>query len=210
MLEIGFGWGGLALRIAAKGAEVVGLTLSPAQLAHARARAEAAGRSIDFRLEDYRDVGGRFDRIVSIEMIEAVGRARWPLYFETLAKRLAPTGRAVLQAITIDESLAEFYRRDPDFIQTHIFPGGCLPTNSSIDEEARRAGLRIVHRETFGASYARTLAEWRRRFHARWQEAAKLGFDARFRRLWDYYLAYCEAGFAEGTIDVGLFVLEPA
>ena len=166
VLEIGCGWGSLALRLAATGADVVALTLSPAQAAHARARAEAAGRAIDVRLEDYRDVTGRFDRIVSIEMIEAVGRARWPLYFSTLAESLAPTGRAVLQAITIDESLADVYRRNPDFIQTHVFPGGCLPTKSAIDEEARRAGLSVVHRELFGASYARTLAEWRRRFHA--------------------------------------------
>ncbi|RBP09833.1 cyclopropane-fatty-acyl-phospholipid synthase [Roseiarcus fermentans] len=211
VLEIGCGWGGLALRLAAgAGARVTALTLSPAQLAHARACAQASGRDVDFRLQDYRDVTGRYDRIVSIEMIEAVGEARWPLYFRTLADALAPSGRAVLQAITIDERLEDDYRRNPDFIQKHIFPGGRLPTKSAIEAEARRAGLRIVHREFFGPSYARTLAEWRRRFHARWPDVETLGFDTRFRRLWDYYLAYCEAGFAEATIDVGLFALEPA
>ena len=211
VLEIGCGWGALAAKLAdVKAADVTALTLSPAQLAHARtgAASSASAQRVDFRLQDYRDVQGRFDRIVSIEMIEAVGEARWPLYFRTLANSLAPGGRIVLQAITIDEALADGYRRNPDFIQTHIFPGGCLPTKSALEAQIERAGLRLARRETFGASYARTLAEWRRRFHARWPEAERLGFDARFRRLWDYYLAYCEAGFAEGTIDVGLMAIE--
>ena len=210
VLEIGFGWGSLALRLAAAGARVAALTLSPSQLAFARARAEDEGQAVDFRLQDYRDVSGRFDRIVSIEMIEAVGEARLPLYFRTLARSLEAKGRAVLQAITIDESLEIHYRRDPDFIQAHIFPGGFLPTRSALRTLAENAGLKIVETQQFGASYARTLSEWRRRFHAHWPEVEKLGFDARFRRLWDYYLAYCEAGFAEGTIDVGLVALEPA
>ncbi len=211
VLEIGCGWGALATRIAeTKVCQVTALSLSPAQLAYAKARAAASPqpRGVDFRFEDYRDAEGLYDRIVSIEMIEAVGEARWPLYFRALAERLAPNGRAVIQAITIDERLVDDYRRNPDFIQTHIFPGGCLPTRSAIDNEVARAGLRLVRCETFGASYARTLAEWRRRFHLRWEEAAAMGFDGRFRRLWDYYLAYCEAGFAEGTIDVGLFAIE--
>ena len=211
VLEIGCGWGALARRIAeTKASQVTALTLSPAQLAYAKARAADGqnDRGVDFRLEDYRDAEGVYDRIVSIEMIEAVGEARWPLYFRSVAERLAPNGRAVIQAITIDERLADDYRRNPDFIQTHIFPGGCLPTRSAMENEVARAGLRLVRCETFGASYARTLAEWRRRFHLRWEEAAALGFDARFRRLWDYYLAYCEAGFTEGTIDVGLFAIE--
>jgi cyclopropane-fatty-acyl-phospholipid synthase len=213
VLEIGCGWGALATRLAeTKAAEVTALTLSPAQLDYARARAASSerGRGVDFRLQDYRDAQGRFDRIVSIEMIEAVGEARWPLYFGKLGDSLAPGGRIVLQAITIDEPLADGYRRNPDFIQTHVFPGGCLPTKSALKALIERAGLRLVRSQTFGASYARTLAEWRRRFHARWPEAELLGFDSRFRRLWDYYLAYCEAGFAEGAIDVGLMAIERA
>ena len=213
LLEIGCGWGALAMRIAqAKDARVTALTLSPAQLEFARERAAGSGLGgrIDFRLQDYRDVRGVFDRVVSVEMIEAVGESHWPTYFQTLAGSLRAGGRAVIQAITIDEAHFEQYRRNPDFIQKHVFPGGFLPTRSAIDAEAARAGLRVVGSERFGASYARTLAEWRRRFHARWPEAAALGFDDRFRRLWDYYLAYCEAGFAEGMIDVGLIAFERA
>ena len=211
VLEIGCGWGALATRLAGShDAEVTAITLSPAQLAFAKDRAAERGldRRIDFRLQDYRDVRGAYDRIVSIEMIEAVGESHWPAYFRTLAGSLKQGGRAVVQAITIGEAHFEPYRRNPDFIQKHIFPGGCLPTRSAIEAGAAKAGLRIVASERFGDSYAKTLAEWRRRFHARWLEAAALGFDERFRRLWDYYLAYCEAGFAEGMIDVGLFALE--
>ena len=211
VLEIGCGWGALALRLAeAKEARVAAITLSPAQLEFARARAAERGldRRVEFRLEDYRDVRGEYDRVVSVEMIEAVGEAHWGGYFRTLARSLQPRGRAVVQAITIGEAFFEQYRRNPDFIQKHVFPGGMLPTHAAIDAEAAQAGLKVVARERFGGSYARTLAEWRRRFHARWPEAAALGFDDRFRRLWDYYLAYCEAGFAEGTIDVALIAFE--
>ncbi len=211
VLEIGCGWGALAMHLAeTKNAGVTAITLSPAQLELAASRAAAAGldHRIDFRLQDYRDVRGEFDRIASIEMIEAVGESHWPAYFGTLAGSLRAGGRAVVQAITIGEADFGYYRRNPDFIQKHVFPGGFLPTRSAIEAQAARAGLKIVAAERFGRSYARTLAEWRRRFHARWPEAAALGFDERFRRLWDYYLAYCEAGFAEGTIDVSLIAME--
>jgi cyclopropane-fatty-acyl-phospholipid synthase len=211
VLEIGCGWGALAIRLAeTKGAKVTAITLSPAQLEFACACAQARGldRRIDFRLQDYRDVCGQFDRIASIEMIEAVGERRWPAYFRGLADSLRSTGRAVVQAITIDEAQFEDYRREPDFIQKHIFPGGFLPTQSAIRTQAARAGLKVVAWERFGHSYARTLAEWRRRFNERWPEAAALGFDERFRRLWDYYLAYCEAGFAEGRVNVNLIAME--
>jgi cyclopropane-fatty-acyl-phospholipid synthase len=193
-----------------KNARVTAITLSPAQLELAASRAAAAGldHRIGFRLQDYREVCGGFDRIASIEMIEAVGESHWPTYFKTLAGSLRAGGRAVVQAITIGEAHFDYYRRNPDFIQKHVFPGGFLPTCSAIEAQAARAGLKIVAAERFGRSYARTLAEWRRRFHARWPEAAALGFDERFRRLWDYYLAYCEAGFAEGTIDVSLIAME--
>ena len=206
VLEIGCGWGGLAAQLHGEAtSKVVALTLSPGQLKWAR----ALEKPVDFRLQDYRDIRERFDRIVSIEMLEAVGKAWLPRYFDTLASALNRGGRAVLQAITIDEALDADYQRNPDFIQKFIFPGGFLPTKSALAALIERAGLRVLQRESFGLSYARTLAEWRRRFHTNWADIAALGFDDRFRRLWDYYLCYCEAGFAEGTIDVSHYVIGP-
>ena len=164
---------------------------------------------VDLKLQDYRDIDGAFDRVVSIEMIEAVGEAYWPAYFGKIAQVLKPGGKALIQAITIEEARYDDYRARPDFIQRHIFPGGFLPTKTIIAEQASRAGLRLAHVECFGSSYARTLAEWRRRFDACWSEIAAKGFDERFRRLWTYYLSYCEAGFREQATDVGFYVLEP-
>jgi cyclopropane-fatty-acyl-phospholipid synthase len=213
VLEIGCGWGGLAVALARGGAgRIQGVTLSKEQLAHARdvARANALEDRIDLRLEDYRDIGGTFDRIVSIEMIEAVGHDYWPAYFATLRDRLADGGHAVLQAITIEDARFERYMATPDFIQRYIFPGGALPCPRAMREEAERAGLRIETVETFGDGYARTVAEWRRRFHENWSEIEALGFDAAFRRMWDYYLCYCEGGFRAGAIDVGLYKLTHA
>ena len=213
VLEIGCGWGALAIHLAqAAGARVTGVTLSPAQLAWGKEAVQTAAvdGQVDLRLQDYRDVDGQFDRIVSIEMFEAVGEAWWPVYFRTLAERLRRGGRAVLQVITIADAHYESYRRDTDFIQKHIFPGGFLPSTSAFSKAAEAAGLRITASETFGLCYADTLAEWRHRFHGAWSEIAALGFDERFRRLWDYYLAYCEAGFREGLIDVGLYSLSHA
>lgn len=213
VLEIGCGWGALAARLAQSGAgEVTGVTLSPAQLAFARD--EIARRGLDGRvrlgIEDYRDIAGSFDRVVSIEMLEAVGEAYWPQYFAKIAAVLAPGGRAVLQVITIAEQRYEAYRRTPDFIQKHVFPGGFLPSPAALAGAVAGARLRIVASETFGRSYAATLAEWRRRFDAHRDEIEALGFDQRFRRLWTYYLCYCEAGFLEGAVDVGLYVIEHA
>ncbi|MDH7639351.1 SAM-dependent methyltransferase [Sphingomonas oryzagri] len=212
VLEIGCGWGALANHLAPRCRSVTGLTLSAEQLAYGRAQTEAGGRAdrIDLRLQDYRDERGLYDRIVSIEMLEAVGEAYWPVYFERLRACLKPGGRIVLQAITIREDRFESYKRSPDFIQRYIFPGGMLPTTAILRREAGLVGLAITHQEMFGEGYADTLAEWRRRFDAAWPAVAALGFDQSFRRLWDYYLTYCEAGFRTGTIDVGLYVLEPA
>lgn len=210
ILEIGCGWGAFARRAAGtQGTRVTGITLSREQLAFARARARREGLQgfCDFRLQDYRDMGGAYDRIVSIEMIEAVGEENWPRYFATLRDRLKPGGLAVLQAITIGEEHFEAYRRRADFIQRYIFPGGMLPTSSAIASNAERAGLSLDPVHTFGASYARTLREWRKRFEAAWPEIVRLGYDERFRRRWRYYLDYCEAGFEEGMIDVGLYRL---
>jgi len=213
VLEIGCGWGGLAAAMAKAGAgAVTGLTLSREQLAHAQhvVASQGAQAQVDLRLEDYRDVGGVFDRIVSIEMIEAVGPEYWPIYFSTLRDRLAPGGHIVLQAITIDDSRFENYMSTPDFIQRYIFPGGALPCPRALQDEAQRAGLRLETMETFGDGYARTLVEWRRRFHENWDQIEALGFDSSFRRLWDYYLCYCEGGFRAGVIDVGLYRLSHA
>ncbi|AXS41504.1 cyclopropane-fatty-acyl-phospholipid synthase family protein [Breoghania sp. L-A4] len=210
ILEVGCGWGAFALEAAAThGARVTGLTLSHEQLAHARERARETNldAACDFRLQDYRDVTGTFDRVVSIEMIEAVGEAYWPQYFRVLSDRLAPGGTAVIQAITISEQRFEHYRGSTDFIQRYIFPGGMLPTPGIIEEQAARAGLTLDLSERFGLSYAATLREWARRFEAAWPEIAKLGFDEPFRRRWRYYLAYCEAGFLERAVDVGFYRL---
>jgi cyclopropane-fatty-acyl-phospholipid synthase len=214
VLEIGCGWGGLAQRLVEeKGSTVTGLTLSPAQLEYARERLAGhadAGRA-DLRLQDYRDVDGRYDRVVSIEMLEAVGEAYWHVYFRRLGECLKPGGAAVLQVISIAEKKFEAYLQTPDFIQLYIFPGGMLPTVTIMREQIARAGLVLEGFETFGLSYAQTLAEWRRRFHAAWPRLRQGGLDEMFGRKWDYYLAYCEAGFRAGAIDVGLYrVTQPA
>ncbi len=211
ILEIGCGWGALAIHLATEAnANVTGITLSPSQLNWAKAAAEKADNaaSIDLKLEDYRDVDGKFDRIVSVEMFEAVGEAYWPSYFETLKRCLKPGGRAVLQIISIEPARFDDYRRKADFIQKYVFPGGFLPSDEALEKAIGKAGLSLTDTELFGQSYARTLAEWRQRFHARWQTISLLGFDDRFRRLWDYYLCYCEAGFTEGTINVGFYTIE--
>ncbi|KRE04255.1 hypothetical protein ASE63_25815 [Bosea sp. Root381] len=206
VLEIGCGWGALAERLAREGCRVTAITLSPAQLDAAQRRVAEAGLGdrISLHLQDYRDISGQFDRIVSIEMIEAVGRAYWPSYFATLRRSLRPGGRAVLQAITIDHRAFEAYRQGTDFIQRYIFPGGCLPSIPALADETERAGFAVVEQLDFGASYALTLKEWRRRFLERWSDIAPLGFDEPFRRMWDFYLCYCEAGFRARTIDVSM------
>ena len=210
VLEIGCGWGATALHLARRHpARLIGVTLSQQQLMHAQRCAEAQGVAgrIDLRLQDYRDVTGDFDRIVSIEMLEAVGERYWPLYFATLRDRLRPEGIAVLQVITIADAHFDKYRRGPDFIQRFVFPGGMLPSPGALRTEAERAGLTLQTAEQFGMSYAATLAEWRRRFVQAWPQIAALGFDDAFRRLWEYYLCYCEAGFRSGRVDVGLYTL---
>ena len=206
VLEIGCGWGGLAEQLVRDaGCLVTGLTLSPAQLEYANVRLRET--TAQLALCDYRDVTGVFDRIVSIEMVEAVGEGYWPVYFATLRDRLKPGGLAVIQAITIAEDKFDGYRSCSDFIQQYIFPGGMLPTIAEISRQTERAGLILRSMETFGASYARTLAEWRKRFHGAWPDIERQGFDTRFRRMWDYYLAYCEGGFRARSIDVGFYVL---
>ena len=209
LLEIGCGWGALAETAARAGPKVEAITISRQQLSAATARIAEAGlaQDVDIRFEDYRDTAGTFDRVVSIEMIEAVGEDNWPRYFATISQRLVPGGVAVVQAITIRESAFETYRRNPDFIQRYIFPGGMLPTVELMRQRAEEAGLELEIVERFGSSYARTLGEWRSRFEMAWPRIAALGFDERFRRMWLYYLIYCKVGFEREMIDVGLYRL---
>jgi cyclopropane-fatty-acyl-phospholipid synthase len=211
VLEIGCGWGGFAqLAAGDHGCAVTGITLSQEQHAYATARLGSAGLAdrTEIRLQDYRDTPGSFDRIASIEMFEAVGEAHWPVYFDRVRQLLKPGGVAVLQIITIAEERFAGYRAAPDFIQRYIFPGGMLPTRTILRELAGKAGLVFSEGPLFARSYARTLAEWRDRFDAAWPAIAPLGFDLRFRRMWQYYMSYCEAGFLAGTLDVGMYRLE--
>jgi cyclopropane-fatty-acyl-phospholipid synthase len=213
VLEIGCGWGGFAEEAAKRGAEVYGITLSREQLAFANQRLADAklDEKAKMHFEDYRDTKGTFDAIASIEMIEAVGEPHWPIYFKTLFNRLKPGGAAAIQGITILESNYESYRNGVDFIQRYVFPGGMLLTKDIMREQAAKAGLLLEKIECFGLSYAETLRQWRVRFEAAWPKIVPLGFDERFLKLWTLYLCYCEAGFAEGLIDVGIYkIRKPA
>jgi cyclopropane-fatty-acyl-phospholipid synthase len=205
VLEIGCGWGGFA-EYAAKevGARVTGVTISQAQYDFARNRLFDQGLTdrADIQLIDYRDIRGRFDRVASIEMFEAVGERYWPAYFGKIRDVLVPGGKAGLQIITIRDRDFDNYRRRADFIQKYIFPGGMLPSEQRLREETMRAGLGWESISRFGQDYADTLKAWLRRFDDAWESIAPLGFDERFRRLWRFYLAYCEAGFRTGRTDV--------
>jgi cyclopropane-fatty-acyl-phospholipid synthase len=205
LLEIGCGWGGFA-EYAAKtcGATVVGLTISKEQRDFARQRIHRAGlaEKVEIKLQDYRDERGHYDRIASIEMIEAVGEQFWPKYFSQLRDRLLPGGLAGIQAITIQDSLFQAYRREVDFIQRYVFPGGMLPSPQILKSLGDAFGVPVIREHIFGQDYAKTLATWRNNFREAWPHLTPLGFDDRFRRLWEYYLSYCEAGFLSGNIDV--------
>jgi cyclopropane-fatty-acyl-phospholipid synthase len=205
VLEIGCGWGGFA-EFAAKtyGVKVVGLTISQEQREFAQKRIFDAGLSerVDIRFQDYRDEQGQYDRIASIEMIEAVGEEFWPKYFSQLRDRLLPGGLAGIQAITIRDSMFQTYRREVDFIQRYVFPGGMLPSPAVLKSLGEHFGIPVIRERIFGQDYARTLATWRDNFRQAWPNLKPLGFDERFRRLWEYYLSYCEAGFLSGNIDV--------
>ncbi len=211
LLEIGCGWGALAETAAHEfGAHVTGLTLSSEQLAFARERLARQGLApqADLRLQDYRDVADEpFDAICSIEMFEAVGREYWTGYFQTLRNKLKPGGRACIQSIVIHDDLFERYVRGTDFIQQYIFPGGLLPSPQAFRDEASKAGLEITNELEFGADYAETLRRWRVQFLARDHQVRQLGFDTRFMRIWEFYLAYCEAAFTSGNTNVMQFTL---
>lgn len=210
VLEIGCGWGGLAeIATLEFGAHVTGITLSPAQLAYATERLHARSVHADLRLQDYRDTNdGPYDAICSIEMIEAVGREYWPTYFQTMARLLKPGGRACIQSIVIADALYERYALGTDFIQQYIFPGGFLPSTQVFIEQAQAAGLQVVDQLAFGSDYAETLRRWRESFLQVTEELPALGFDKAFERTWLFYLAYCEAAFAERNTDVVQFTLQ--
>ncbi len=211
VLEIGTGWGALAIRAAQRGATVTTVTLSSEQQALARERIRAAGMQdrVEVHLCDYRDVAGTFDAIVSVEMVEAVGERYWPTYFSTIDRLLAPGGRVGIQAILAQHDRMIASRGDYTFVHKYIFPGGALPSLRAIDETTREhTSLRVEQTFAFGADYARTLQQWRERFDARAEAVDALGFDGSFRRMWDFYLAYAEAGFAAGYLDVVQIVLD--
>lgn len=215
VLEIGCGWGGFAEFAAREvGAVVTGVTISREQHDYARRRMFEAGvaERADIRLIDYRDVEGQFDRVASIEMFEAVGREYWPTYFHKVHDVLKPGGRAGLQIITIQDALFDEYDARTDFIQKYVFPGGSLPSEVRMAPVAAQAGLYQTDVVRFGLDYADTLAEWTRRFDAAWGDIRHKGeaFDDRFRRLWRFYLAYCEAGFRSGRTDVIQIALDRA
>ncbi len=217
VLEIGCGWGALAEKAVTEfGASVTGVTLSTEQLAFAQRRmqnlhavgADAPAAGADLRLQDYRDIqDAPFDAICSIEMVEAVGQEYWDTYFGTVARLLKPGGRACVQSITIRDDLFDRYVAGTDFIQQYIFPGGCLPSPSQFCAAAERAGLQVVDQFHFGLDYARTLREWRSRFLQQQEQVLQKGFDLRFLRTWEFYLAYCEAAFDQGGTDVVQFTL---
>ncbi len=205
VLEIGCGWGGFAEYAAGqRGLRVTGLTISQAQHDYAVARMARAGLAdkVEIRLQDYRDEAGRYDAIASIEMFEAVGEKYWPAYFDTLRARLKDGARAVVQVITVPDTRFETYRKNVDFIQKYIFPGGMLISPARFRAEAGRAGLEVPGSIEFGESYSQTLRRWHERFLAEWERIAPMGYDARFRRMWEFYLTSCAAAFRTGICDV--------
>jgi cyclopropane-fatty-acyl-phospholipid synthase len=211
VLEIGCGWGGFAEFTAATyGCHVTGITLSEEQKRFADQRMTRAGLQdrVEIALTDYRDVTGSFDRIASIEMFEAVGEAHWPAFFDKVRDLLSPGGLAALQVILIEDARFDLYRRGADFIQRYVFPGGMLPSPNAFSRAAEAARLKVDETFHFGLDYARTLALWQKQFQQAWPRVAGLGFDARFKRLWEYYLAYCEGGFRAGSIDVAQYRLK--
>jgi cyclopropane-fatty-acyl-phospholipid synthase len=205
VLEIGSGWGALAIRAAReRGARVTTLTLSSEQQRLARERARAAGVAdlVDVRLQDYRDATGSYDAVVSVEMIEAVGEEYWPTYFRSLDTLLAPGGRVGLQAITMPHESLLATRGSYTWIPKYVFPGGIIPSLRAIEDNlAAHTRLSLVERRELGPHYARTLALWRERFLANW-DRLEGSFDETFRRMWEFYLAYCEAGFRVGYLGV--------
>ena len=211
VLEIGCGWGGFA-EYAAKerGLKVTGLTISKEQLEYAqnRIKNKGLGDKVNFKLQDYRDETGVYDGVASIEMFEAVGEKYWPIYFDKIKQCLKPGKQATLQIITVQDARWEVYRKSVDFIQKYIFPGGMLPSPSVLRKEVHRAGLSVQHSIEFGKSYSQTLRRWFEVFNNKWDNISAMGFDDRFRRMWNFYLTSCAATFESGNCDVTQITLQ--
>ena len=211
VLEIGCGWGGFA-EYAAKerGLKVTGLTISKEQLDYANKRIKSKGLSdkVNLKLQDYRDETGVYDGVASIEMFEAVGEKYWPVYFDKIKQCLKPGKQATLQIITIQDARWDVYRKSVDFIQKYIFPGGMLPSPSVLRQEIHRAGLSVQHSIEFGKSYSQTLRRWFEVFNNKWDDISAMGFDDRFRRMWNFYLTSCAATFESGNCDVTQITLQ--
>ena len=211
VLEIGCGWGGFFSRaVEQTGCKVTAVMNSPQQARHNEEKIAELGMQghVELRLQDYRDIEGRFDKVVSIEMIEAVGVKYWPAFFGKVEASLEPRGQALIQGITIREDLFYSYRQKTDFIQRYVFPGGMLLTNEMMRQNGASHGLKLTNIFEFAPSYAETLRLWRENFHHALEDVKKMGFDDRFLRLWNLYLAYCEGAFRAGRINVGQFLLE--
>lgn len=210
VLEIGSGWGAFSIFLAKnKEANITTTTISRKQYEEVKKKIflEKLEGRVKVLLTDYRDLRGKFDKIVSVEMFEAVGEKYWSLYFNILNKMLKPSGKIGLQTIVIKDNYFKSYKKFPDFIQTHIFPGGMLPSISALNNTVQSNGLKVIKKNFFGEHYAKTLANWRKSFEASWDEIKLLNFDLNFRRLWRYYLSYCEGGFRSGNINVGQFLI---
>ncbi len=210
ILEIGCGWGAFSIFLAkTKKANVTAITISKKQFDIVRKKVfeEGLTQKVNVKLLDYRDISGKYDKIFSIEMFEAVGEKYWPIYFDKIKSHLVKNGKFGLQTITIDNNYFESYRKFPDFIQTYIFPGGMLASQEILDKTLRKTGLKIYKKFLFGDHYAKTLNAWKNSFENSWEEIKKLGFDTSFKRLWEYYFSYCEGGFKSGNINVGQFLI---
>ena len=212
ILEIGTGWGSFSLHAAKQyGCTIDTVTISDAQYEYASKKIESSGLDSQINIfnKDYRKIEGKYDKIVSIEMIEAVGEKYWPVYFSQIKNLLKPNGKAAIQVITIDDRYFDGYKKFPDFIQKYIFPGGMLPSMQVLKKPILQSGLKIDKIDSFGKDYASTLSIWKKQFNRAWPKISKLGFDDKFYRMWNLYLSYCEGGFKSGSIDVKQIKLLP-
>ncbi len=210
VLEIGCGWGGFSSYVAKNfKSKIDAITISKEQFEYASNKIQQEGlvEKVSIKYSDYRDVENKYSNIASIEMFEAVGKKYWEKYFSIVKKSLGDSGKAVLQIITIDDQRAINYHRQPDFIQQYIFPGGMLPTKKNLEDINYKVGLEFKEIKSFGLSYAKTLNLWNQQFQNSWEELVQLGFNVRFKRMWEYYLSYCETGFLSKSTDVSHFLI---